>query len=184
MLSLNSEPTKQVFSQTIFIQVLLFLKSNIHPNTSLQMDLEMRIDSSCPKQCSNVWNKRSYFCPSTVLVHMSVHIIWPGNCFVAFSSLLSLYGCSSAQLLWKWSRTLRKVFTFALNHTESSWLAHCRWPTENLIRQPSVKVFALPVYAKDQNKIVLASSLFLKSLFVATLFSRVCSYYLSIILVI
>lgn len=56
---------------------------------------------------------------------------------------------------------------------------------EKLIHQPSITVLDLPVHAEDQNKIVLASSLFLSSFFVvAALFSRVCSYYLCIVLVI
>lgn len=55
---------------------------------------------------------------------------------------------------------------------------------EKLIHQPSITVLDLPVHAEDQNKIVLASSLFLYSLFVAALFSGVCSYYLCIVLVI
>lgn len=75
MLSLNSERTKQVFSQTIFIQVSLFLKSNIHPNTNLQRDLEMRTDSSCPKHVSNVQNKLFLSIHSLSLVHMFAHVI-------------------------------------------------------------------------------------------------------------
>lgn len=164
MLSLNSEPIKQVYSQTVFIQV--FLKSNIHPNTRLQRDLEMRIDSICPKQCSNVWNKKSYFCLSTLLLLSTfAHIIWPGTCFVAFSLLLFLY-CMDAvpHSFCEGEAGLREKslpLPWIMLKAAGLLTERVRWPTEKLIHQPSITVLNFPVLAKDQNKIVLASSLFL-----------------------